>query len=512
MIPIVDLQGITKRFGMNTVLDNVSLDVRPGEVHGLLGHNGSGKSTLIKVLAGAVEPDSGRLLAGGASVALPMHPDEARRQGFAFVHQGLGLAPDLTVLENLAVTKFVTKRAGGISWREHARKATQLLGRFGVEIDLNMRVDELEPVAQALVAIARALGGIEEEKTGRLLVLDEPTVYLPRDQIQMLFDSVRQLAASGDGILFVSHRLDEVLTLTDRVSVLREGRLVASEKAENLSEADLVRMIVGGELKRVDEGAQTSGHGGAAALVRDLCGRELRGVTFSIIEGEVLGVSGLAGSGFAEIPYSLFGANRWATGWLEIGAQTLDLTRMHVPDAIEHGIALVPADRPRLGVAAEATVRENVSLPALSTFVRSGLLRQSSERSYVRDLITRFNVLLPGLDVAIQQLSGGNQQKCVLAKWLSRRPRVLLLHEPTQGVDVGGRFEIWRHLRAAAAGGAAVLIASESAEELAELCDRVLIFRDGYIIGELRGDEVDKHTIVERVLVEVAPPAAGVTT
>jgi ribose transport system ATP-binding protein len=503
MSTIIQLKGLTKSFGASNVLDDVHLDVRPGEIHGLLGHNGSGKSTLIKILAGALAPDSGELLAGDENVVLPIHPDEARRHGFAFVHQGLGLARDLTVLENLAVTNFRTGFGGAILWRQHSAEANRLLARFGVDIDLGAKIEELEPVSQAIVAIARALGSIDEGQGERLLVLDEPTVYLPRDRIAILFDTVRRLAARGDGVLFVSHRLDEVLSLTDRVSVLREGRVVATERTSDLSERDLIRMIVGRDLHHPDQAAIVGDSQRPVALVRDLAGRELRSISFTVAPGEVLGVTGMAGSGFAEIPYSLYGANPAATGTLEMDDHQFDLSGLKVVTAIARGMALVPEDRPRLGIAQEASVRENISLRALPRFVRSGRLRLSDERSYVGQLISGFNILLPGQEVPIQQLSGGNQQKSVLAKWLSQDPRLLLLHEPTQGVDVGGRFEIWERIRTAATRGAAVIVASESAEELAELCDRVLVLRDGVIVADLSGDELDKHTIAERSLAEL---------
>lgn len=506
MSPIVALRGITKSFSGNVVLDDVSIDVVPGEIHGLLGHNGSGKSTLIKILAGVYAPDSGSIVARGRELALPLHPDDPRRNGFAFVHQGLGLADDLTVLENLAVTNYVTGVTGQISWRRHAAAANALLERFGVDIDLDARVGELEPVSQAIVAIARALGSISDEGEGRMLVLDEPTVYLSRDRIEVLFETVRRLAAQGDSILFVSHRLDEVLSLTDRVSVLSGGRLVASSQTSSLDERQLVRLIVGRDLEHTHSPTAAAAEG-SGMRISGLRTPTLGGVDFHVARGEVLGITGLAGSGFADVPYALFGGVRGATGTIAIGDERLDIARLTEADAIRANIALVPEDRPRLGIASDASIRENVSMLALSDFVHRGTLRTGRETSYVRRLVELFNVQLSDLAAPIAELSGGNQQKCVLAKWFGRRPRLLLLHEPTQGVDVGGRFEIWQHLRAAAHSGAAVVVASESAEELAELCDRVLIIRDGEIVGELAGDAIDQHKIVELTL--AAPAAAG---
>lgn len=507
MSSIIAMRGITKSFNGNTVLDAVCLDVAPGEVHGLLGHNGSGKSTLIKVLAGVYAPEGGTIAAGERELSLPLHPDAARRNGFAFVHQGLGLADDLTVLENLAVTGYLTRFGGQISWRRHEAAANALLDQFGVDIDLDTTVGELEPVEQAIVAIARALGSLEDTGEGRLLVLDEPTVYLPRDRIQVLFDTVRRLAAQGDGVLFVSHRLDEVLTLTDRVSVLRGGQLVASAQTSSLTERELVRMIIGRDLDHSPSSAAEVAEAGTGVQIRELRTPTLQNVSFRVERGEVLGVTGMAGSGFADVPYALFGAGRNASGTIEIEDERIDVGSLTEAAAIQQGMALVPEDRPRLGIAGEASIHENVSMLALQEFVRAGALRTGAERSYVRRLVDAFNVQLADLNAPIEQLSGGNQQKCVLAKWLGRQPRLLFLHEPTQGVDVGGRFEIWQHLRAAAAEGAAVIVASESAEELAELCDRVLIFRDGAITAELAGAAVEQHKIVELTL--AAPTAVA---
>lgn len=507
MTSLVSLKGITKSFSGNTVLDQVSLDIEPGEIHGLLGHNGSGKSTLIKVLAGVYAPDAGQIVVNGRELSLPLHPNDSRRNGFAFVHQGLGLADDLTVLENLAVTSYLTGFAGQISWRQHAAEANKLLSRFGVDIDLDVVVGELEPVDQAIVAIARALGSIETTGESRLLVLDEPTVYLPRDRIQTLFDTVRRLAAEGDGILFVSHRLDEVLNLTDRVSVLNSGELVASTTTSQLTERELVRMIIGRDLDQGQHNPASNAQDAHVVRVRQLTTRTLRGIDFNVQRSEVLGVSGMAGSGFADIPYALFGAHSASNGSLELGEDKLDLAKLNESHALAAGIALVPEDRPRLAVSREASIRENMSLLALPRFLRGGALRAKAENSYVQKLVETFNIRLADIAAPIEELSGGNQQKCVLAKWLTGEPRLVLLHEPTQGVDVGGRLEIWQHLRRAAQDGAAVIVASESAEELAELCDRVLILRDGLIVAELAGVAVEKHRIVELTLAAPTAPA-----
>lgn len=410
------------------------------------------------------------------------------------------------------VTHFQTTGVGSIDWRAQRARAEQELALFGADIPLHATVKDLSPVHQAMVAIARALGSVSGEPGSRLLVLDEPTVYLPRHEVATLFDAVRAFTKAGDAVLFVSHRIDEVLELTDHVTVLRGGKVAGSARTLELSEDDIVAMIVGAEMDRskpVDED-RADGEADTGAVLSGLSSRALHGAELEIRRGEVLGVTGLAGSGFEELLYVLGGAAP-GSGSIELrtneGLRAIDVASLDERAAIRSGIVLVPADRPRLGVLGEASIRENVSLPWLKRFSSGGVLRTGAERRWVDELLQRFNVRFGGVEDAIQTLSGGNQQKAVIAKWLSHEPDVVLLHEPTQGVDIGGRFDIYEQLRAAAARGAVVIAASESPEELAELCDRVAIFRDGRVSTVLSGADVDKHRIVEATVAD-RPEAA----
>ncbi|MCW2843375.1 MAG: Monosaccharide-transporting ATPase [Nocardioides sp.] len=509
MSTLVELQHLTMTFNASKALDDVSLEIQHGEVHGLLGHNGSGKSTLIRVLAGVYTPDRGRLAVNGRDVPLPIQPDSTSEHGLAFVHQGLGLAGGLSVLDNLAVANYERSSVGRIDWRRQRARAVEQLRRFGVPIALERLVSELEPVEQAIVAIARAMTAVERADGGRLLVLDEPTVYLPRPQVETLFGAVRELVSAGDSVLFVSHRIQEVLRYTDRVSVLRNGRLVATEQTSSLDERRVVRLIVGRDLDDYKH-AVSNERERPVATVSGLTGKHLRDVSFEVGAGEILGVTGLAGSGFGEIPYLLYGALRGGQGALEmigdsdLANRTLSVEELTPLAAQAQKIVLIPADRAQRAIIPEQSVQTNVSLPAVRSFFRHGLLNQRQERSYVRRLVDSFDIRLPSLDAPMSQLSGGNQQKAVLAKWLSQVPRLVLMDEPTQGVDVAGRLDIWNRLRTVAETGAGVIIASESAEELAELCDRVLVFRDGEISRELTGTSVDKHVIADATLAEDA--------
>ncbi len=497
--PVVSVRHLSKTFGENLVLNDVNVDFYPGKIHGLLGHNGSGKSTLIKILSGYHKPDpGGELFVRGQRVALPVRADVASALGLGFVHQGLGLADDLSVVENIAVTHFDVGFPWRILWTRQEAEARQILQRFNVDIDPAIRVGNLPPVQKAIVAIARALRSVEGGG-GRLLVLDEPTVYLSRDRVATLLDAMRSLAAAGDAVVFVSHRIDEVLAVTHRVSVLRNGELVATEETDDVTEEDLVRQIVGrnvGQLS-VDRRDELEA---PYVRVRRLSSETVGDISFEISRGEVLGITGLAGSGYEDIPYLLFGAGDARQGTLHLGDQHLDLVKLRPAAAIQKGIALVPADRPRLGGVGTVTVRENMTVPTIARFFRRGWLHPRNERLHVASLLRDFDIRPPNPEELLENFSGGNQQKSILAKWLDSKPQLLVLHEPTQGVDVGGRFELWKLIRQAAHDGVTVLAASETAEELAQLCDRVLILRDGQIAHELHGQSVTEETIVERCL------------
>lgn len=496
----LELTGLRVVFGSNVALDDVDLVINPGEVHGLLGHNGSGKSTLIKTLAGVNVPDSGTLRINGEELSLPIPPHVARAHGLGFVHQGLGLAPNLTVVENIAVGKFHTNRIGHINWGRQAKAVAHQLEKYGMSIPLSTHVGDLSPVEQAVVAIVRALGSVEGVEGHRTVVLDEPTVYLPREQVNLLFDVVRQLAAQGDSVIFVSHRIDEVLALTDRISVLREGKLVATRDTVGLDERAVVRLIVGRDMAAADpapSGRRARAEDRDVVLgVAQASSDAFAPVDIDFARGEIVGVTGLAGSGFAELPYVLAGVIP-GQGRIHFGEIERDVATMTPGRAASMGVVLIPADRPHLAVVSAMSITENVSVPHLRRFFRNGHLSPQAEKRFVEEAITRMSTRFGRVSDPMSTLSGGNQQKCVLAKWLVDSPKLALMHEPTQGVDVGGRFDIYAQLRTAAERGTSFLIASESSEELAEVCDRVLIFRDGEIVTELTGDDVHKHAIID---------------
>lgn len=503
---LLTVRNLSKSFYGVTVLRAVDLDVAAGEIHALIGQNGSGKSTLIKCLSGYHAPDPGGTISvAGADLPVPYGPTVPRDHGLAFVHQQLGLAPNLTVLENLRVGRFNTGYGWRIRWRENERGVRQMLAKVGVEnVNPKSLVGSLSALQKALVAVARALEVIESRGSG-VLVLDEATSYLPRDDVEHLFTALRRLAAGGAGVLFVTHRLEEVRAVAQRVTVLRDGVRVAVGNTADFADRDLVELIVGRPM-----GELYPGHGD----VRDdlvlsataAAGREVAPFDLRLHRGETVGVTGLAGMGQETIPYLLFGADPSPGGSLTLGSTSVDLRSLRPRHAKRLGVGLVPGDRLRFGGSASATVVENITLPSLRRYFRFGRIDRRRERRHVSELIRAFDVRPADPGRRFAELSGGNQQKVVLAKWFSRKPLVLLLHEPTQGVDIGARQEVFQHIREFTQGGGAVLISSTEYEDLASLCDRVVVFRDGAIVAELEGSSLTAESIAEQAF--VPPPVA----
>ena len=371
--PLLSARRVTKAFGGALALDNVDLTVLPGEVHGLLGENGSGKSTLIKVLAGYHSPEGGELAVNGRDIGLPLPPGQSRALGFEFVHQDLGLVPSMTVAENLFMRDIAapTNRVF-LSWSRKSRQAEQVFARYGLAMDPEATIENVRPVERALLAIVRALEGLRDDagKEPTLLVLDEPTVFLPTNEISLLFDFVRRIAASGSSVLFVSHDLEEVLSITDRVTVLRDGQVAGVVRTAETTPHDLVRLIIGHELQAMNTVGQVPVEQRRPVLgVLNLSTRWLDDVTFELHAGEVLGVTGLVGSGYEDLVYAIFGAIPADKGTLHIGEAQLSLQSMTPRKAMDQGLALVPGDRQRNGSIATLSAAENVNLPVLDALL-----------------------------------------------------------------------------------------------------------------------------------------------
>jgi ribose transport system ATP-binding protein len=509
--------GWSKRFGPRAVLNDVDFEVRRGEILGLVGQNGSGKSTLIKILAGAYTPEPGATLAvRGREIDMPLSTTETRQLGLAFVHQDLGLVAEGTVLENLRLGRFRAGFGKRIKWAYERRVVNEILERYGIAARADDLVSTLAHGDKALVAIARAVEQVradEHSTSGSehdILILDEPTPHLPRDDVEKLFANLREFAGLGTGIILVTHRLDEILDVTDRVMVLRDGNLVATRSTSSFTEDDLVADILGYTLDELYPEPSDRRMGEPVISVRDLTGKRVSGLALDVHAGETVGLTGLMEMGWEEVPYLLFGAVAARTGKVTIGTTTHEAGGSFSPrQGVAEGLALVPADRLHAGILPGATVTENITLPTLGRYVKQGFLRRSDEAERVDELMERFDVRPRDRQMHMSLLSGGNQQKVVLAKWLETRPRVLLLHEPTQGVDVGARAQIFALLRQATNEGIAVLYASAEWEDLAHVCDRVLVFRDGIVVSEIPRGELSEERIADQCFRSLDTPESA---
>jgi ribose transport system ATP-binding protein len=505
--PVLRMTGVVKTFGLTRVLKDVDLAVRRGEVHGLLGQNGSGKSTLIKILAGFHTPDEGTVELDGTPVALPLSVTDRRDHRLRFVHQDLALLPSLTVLENLMADE-VAAGSGIRPRRKRAElaRAEALFARFGISLRPDTLVRDISRLDRAKLAIARAVSHLDAEDTGvrGLLVLDEPTAFLPQAEVAELIELMRTVAAQGAGVLFVSHDLDEVLTVTDRVSVLRDGEMVGSADTATMAREDLVRMIVGRPVSTLSaESARVSAAGARPRLlVTGLRGRAVEHLDLSVQAGEVVGLTGVIGSGFDEVTQLLFGAVRAKAGTVAVDDLELDAHRLSPSVAIRAGMAYLPSDRAVQGSAPALTVGENVALLSLhqggGPFALTGRKLERHAGRLLRDI----DVRPPEPRLAYASLSGGNQQKAMLAKWLVTGPKVLLLSEPTQGVDVGAREQIFTLIAEAARQGCAVICASSDLDQLAQICNRVLLMRRGVVSDEVHGQAVTKAGLTDMLFAD----------
>ncbi|MEO3790762.1 sugar ABC transporter ATP-binding protein [Nonomuraea sp. B10E15] len=503
----IRLTGINKTFDGVRVLRNVGCTIAPGSVHALLGGNGSGKSTLLKILAGVHPADQGGTIAihGRTHAAGSYGPAIARQAGLRFVHQDLGLVPDLTVSENFALEGGYPRRAGlAISWRGLRRATRQILERAHVDVDPHALVRDLRPSDRTLVAIARALRD-SDEGSHVTLVLDEPTASLPQHEAEVLLEAIRRCQSRGQTIVYVSHRLSEVLEIADRVSVLRDGVVVAERSTAGLDEARIVALMTGQEARKpLPRGVPEAG-ARTVLRVSGLAAGPLRDVDLTVRRHEIVGVAGLLGSGRSTLLRALFGSARVERGGFEVDGAPV---RLRSPrDAIRRGVALVPEDRGRDAAFAGLPLWENVSATAISAYWSGWRMARASERRDATRLIGIFGIRTATPNTPFAHLSGGNQQKAVLARWLRLDPRLLLLDEPTQGVDAMARADIHELIREHVARGNAALVVSSDFEELESLCHRVIVLRDGSPIAELTGPRLTEAAIAELTQTTSKEPA-----
>jgi len=526
--PALRIVGWTKRFGEFTALDNVSLEVGEGEVVALLGQNGSGKSTLVKILAGYHNPEpGGQLQVSGRSVPLPVPQGSAQGLGLSFVFQDLGLALRLRVVENLFVGRRRVTFGRGvfpIRWREEFRRARAICSGYGLDVDPRALVSELSPTERALLAIVRAAEVVRpfSEHSGAaghgVLVLDEPTVFLPQHEKVFLFDLIRKIAKGGTAVIFVSHDMSAVREIANRAVILKDGKVSGEVVVGDVTDEELIERVSGQRGSSKETVAKPIGGGqhsaggvltrdgkgegrksGTALIVENLRGGHLNGIDLVIHEGEILGVAGLLGSGSDEIPYAVFGALSGVRGRVQVGSWIGDAERLTPRRARQAGLALVPADRKEQGIAVSLPVHKNMMSLVLGDYFRYGTLRHGRMRSSALERIQILGIRPSAPELEAVALSGGNQQKVLLAKWIEELPRCLLLHEPTQGVDVGTRREIYELMRSLRSKGLGILWVSTDFDELASICDRVVVCADGRIVGEVPGPPYSRDAITNCV-------------
>jgi ribose transport system ATP-binding protein len=486
MTELARLTAIAKSFGGVHALRGVDFDVQSGEVHALIGENGAGKSTLMRVLGGEMPPTSGEIRIDGKTTELH-GPRAARAHGIAIIHQELALAPDLSVAENI----FLGELSGVISWSALRRRAAELIASLGFDIDPTRRVSSLAVAHQQVVEIAKALS-----RKVKIIVFDEPTAVLSAQDAERLHEIIGRLRAEGVGVVYISHRLEEILSISDRVTVMKDGQVIATKAASELTIDAMIRMMVGRPMAALfpEKGPRTIGEERLA--VRDLqAGRLVRGVTFSVRAGEIVGLGGLVGSGRTEVARVIFGADP-----LESGAILLDGKEAKIrspKDAVRDGICLVPEDRKGQGVVLDAAIRINATMARLSAVVnRLGFVQQALERKLVNELAVSLRLKASRIDAPVSTLSGGNQQKVVLAKWFHAGGNVIILDEPTRGVDVGAKSEIYGIVLKLAEAGRAVLVISSEHQELFGLCDRILVMGEGQLRGELKPPDYSEERLL----------------
>jgi ribose transport system ATP-binding protein len=478
------------------------MSVAPGEIHGLVGENGSGKSTLVKLLSGYHAADAGgEIRLDAEPLPVPVRPAEARRRGMSVVHQDLGLFDDFTVLENVRIGAFHHRRVSrAIRWGAERELAAGALDLLGHPIDADARVGDLLPADRAAVAIARAL---QHHHPGEgLIMFDESSRALPRDSLEHFHRLIREVAARGTSVLLVSHQLEEILDMTDRVTVLRDGAVVGDGIATaDLDEHGLVRLMLGRELDShpLERPAAASPDRAPAASATGLRGRLVDGIDLEVAAGEIVGVTGLVGSGFEELPYLVGGARCAAAGQLAVGERTIDLATASPRDLVDAGVALVPERRDAHGLSLTMSLLENVTLPRVRLHGSPARMGKDWQREDADWVIRELGVRPAAPGAPVGQLSGGNQQKVMLGKWLRGEPRLLVLHEPTRAVDVAARRDLLEVLFRVARAGSGVLVAGMDAHELQSMCDRVLVMRNGSVGEELRGDEITVEGIVDAV-------------
>lgn len=486
--PTLELRNVSKSFPGVRALKRASVSILRGEVHALLGENGAGKSTMVKIIGGEYSPDEGTIILEGEEVRL-RDPRDSLNKGIGIIHQELMLVPELSVAENIFLGRYPRRMFAGVQWTELRRHAQQILEQIGLNVDPDTIVSQLPTGAQQQVEIARAIS-----MHPKLLIMDEPTSALAEQEVRRLFEVIRGLKEEGLTVIYISHHLEEIWEIADRLTVLRDGKVVFTRAATEVSETELAEAMVGRELSKFESTKTTvennvaSGNdekvtsGEPRLTVRGLTNATLRDINIEVNPGEVVGLGGALGSGRTELLRAIYGADQITDGEILINN-----TEVHIGSpaiAIRHRIYLLPEDRKQEGLLLDMSVADNISLPYIDRLTNLGFVSRGSQASVADRFVNRLKIKTPGLNQRVENLSGGNQQKTILARWLSMEPRVLLLDQPTRGVDIGAKEEIYELIQELAKSGVAVLFVATELPELLRVCDRIYVMRNGMIAQE----------------------------
>ncbi|PWJ15816.1 sugar ABC transporter ATP-binding protein [Jannaschia seohaensis] len=489
--PVLRLEGIVKTFPGVRALDGLSFDVLPGEVHALMGENGAGKSTSMKVLGGIYQPDEGAIIMGDEQVVMN-GPLEAKAKGIVFIHQELSLAEELSVAENIYLGELPRKSFGRVDWALLYERTDAILKKLKVGFNARTRVGDLSIANQQMVEIARAL-----TVDAKAVIFDEPTASLTDAEKVVLFDVIADLQAEGVGIIYISHRMEEIFKITDRITVLRDGQYVGTVETKNTDEERVTQMMIG---RKLDLSRNVSHHelGNVALEVRGLsCGKLYSDVSFEVRRGEVLGFYGLVGAGRTEIAETLFGLREPSAGQILLDGEEV---RISSPaDAIARGISLVPEDRKGQGLVLGMNCRDNMTLPQVDDLKAGPFMAEGAEVAIFDQYRDKLDIRTPGWKQRVGNLSGGNQQKIVIGKWLSMHPNVLIVDEPTRGIDVGSKSEIHKLLRGLAAQGYAVIVISSEMPEVLHVSDRIVAMYSGRVMRTFTSEEVTEDNLIQAI-------------
>ncbi len=485
---MLKVDGISKRYGGLQALDTVHLDVRRQEVHAVVGENGAGKSTLMKILAGIVKRDGGRVIYQGKEVNFES-PIESIMSGIAVIHQELSMLPTLNVIENVYMGRMPT-RFGRVMWRELEQETLRVLEQVGLDIDPYIVVNDLSISQRQLVEIAKAIS-----INANLIIMDEPNSSLTESETERLFEVIENLKQKGVSIIYVSHKIEEVLRISDRITVLRDGRFIGTVDKDEATLDKVIQMMVGRELKR---DKTHIGHeiGELLLEVKGLTGTRFQDVSFTVHRGEIVGFAGLVGAGRSEVARAIFGADPFISGEIMLDGKPL---RFHSPSkTIEHGVGMVPEDRKKLSLFMEMPIRFNMSMAELprTRMSQNGIIKYREVGKVVEEFIKKLNIKIGSVDDPVSSLSGGNQQKTVLARWLATTPKLLILDEPTHGVDVGAKAEIYKLMRALSMEGICIMLISSELPEILMMSDRVVVMREGRVTGILNRDQMSEDVIM----------------